>query len=497
MKKMILSIVVMVSALISIVSAQSISITAINPSSITTVKNQEFSAAVTYTITGTFDSCHLKVDETNLPAGWQLTEVNPKQIDCSSGTSNIPKILATTSGSTQLTIIVEGKGISPRQDSENIYVTVKEGAILDGTLISPSNINVEKGMTYTIEFNVKNNGDMDSENAVAIITCPSGYSCPSSLILKEGQQASGVIRAGYTAYASFEIKAENPTTGDIVINISATNSMISDEIKVSLSYRTVITDSERSIFVSGAVKKLKNATLKLALVPGIGLRNNTKLQDALAKVFGITKLSEESIENMMKLSKSIISDIEISRKFKAAEGKSTLSMIIKYKGAKKVKNFIIWDKIPKTFANSSDLINVSAPGAIIEIVDSDPEYVFVYSEVNPDQELVITYETTGEKDANLLNETEIEIYAEELVTPQPTICTTGEKRCVGNNLQICKNNQWQTIETCEYGCDNSTLSCKQKLLKEIPSKKDVLNYLWIVIVIALIIIIYYSKFYKK
>lgn len=501
-----ISIIGILFVFIASVHAQSITITDINPPSITVIKNQEFSVAVSYSISGTFDSCYLSVDETTLPAGWQITETNPKQIDCSSGTSYIPKIIATTTGSAEIRIVVEGKGISPQQASKSIYVTVKEGAILDASLISPSSISVQKGKTYTIEFNVKNNGDIASENAVATITCPSGYSCPSSLILKEAGQNDGVIRAGYTAFASFEIKANNPSNGDVEIKVSAANSPITDTIKVHLSYSaptketTPVGEEIPSIGIRAPSKeKLKNATIKLKLIPGIGLRNNTKLQKALEKVLG-KKLSSQAIENLIRLSASISANVEVVKEFKAEANKSILSMKMKYKGRKKVKNFIIYDSIPKSFANSSDLINITAPGATIEVVEHDPEYLFVYPEVNPEQELTITYETIGEKDASLINETKTEIYAESLEEAAPPakkkICTPGSKRCIGNELQQCSadGTSWKVIETCEYGCDNKTLSCKSKP----PSRK--VDYTWLLIIAVIIVLIgigIYRKRHRK
>jgi len=42
------------------------------------------------------------------------------------------------------------------------------------------------------------------------------------------------------------------------------------------------------------------------------------------------------------------------------------------------------------------------------------------------------------------------------------ICTSGEKRCLGNDLQECNSERtdWDTLETCELRCDSETLSCK-------------------------------------
>ncbi|MHA1834424.1 MAG: hypothetical protein ACTSV7_10560, partial [Candidatus Baldrarchaeia archaeon] len=236
MKRVILNSMIIFFVLVSIGSAQSITIDSVNPSSLTTLKNREFTVAVTYTIIGTFDSCYLKVDETTLPAGWQVVETNPKQINCSSGTSYIPKIVASVTGDAEVRIIIEGKGASPQQATSSFYATIKEGAILDASLISNSSITVKKGERYTIEFNIKNSGDTDTENAIATITCPSGYDCPSSIVLKEAGQANGVITPGQVVYAAFTITAINPSSGYLNITISATNSLTIPTLATYLSY---------------------------------------------------------------------------------------------------------------------------------------------------------------------------------------------------------------------------------------------------------------------
>jgi len=42
------------------------------------------------------------------------------------------------------------------------------------------------------------------------------------------------------------------------------------------------------------------------------------------------------------------------------------------------------------------------------------------------------------------------------------ICEEGAKRCNNNNLEQCINNSWQVIEVCEYGCNETTLSCNPR-----------------------------------
>lgn len=512
MKIIIISMVFMFFIIINSSYAETIAINNINPPSLITIKNREFTTAVTYTIEGTFDTCYLKIDELSLPTGWKVIEGNPKQIPCNSETTKIPKILATTTGSKDITIIIEGKGVSPRQATNTFHVTVKEGAILDISLISPSTISIEKGKSYQIKFNVKNKGDMNTENAIALITCPNGYSCPSNLTLKEAQQPNGVIRAGYTAFASFEIKASNnPTSGYVTIKVTASNSQVTDEVKIYLSYTPKSPQetpsqkgSTKGISPPISVEKSKNVSEKVIknvservnLSSSIKLKNHTKLQHAIAKLFKIPKLNEQIIENLINVSRAIIPKIEVVKEFKIDDNKSVLSIKLKYRGQKRIINFIVWNKIPKTFANNVNNITVYASEAKIEIVESDPEYVLLYPEITPNRSITIVYETFGKKDINVLNATEIEIYAEKIMDSftekETNICTPKTKRCLGNNLQECSEDgsSWKTLQICEWGCDPISLKCKEK-----PKNKT--NYLWIVIIAILIgLILILVVFYK-
>jgi len=52
----------------------------------------------------------------------------------------------------------------------------------------------------------------------------------------------------------------------------------------------------------------------------------------------------------------------------------------------------------------------------------------------------------------------------EVYTP-PQICTPNSRRCSGSNLQKCSADgySWDTLETCQHGCDPSALTCKQEI----------------------------------
>lgn len=43
-----------------------------------------------------------------------------------------------------------------------------------------------------------------------------------------------------------------------------------------------------------------------------------------------------------------------------------------------------------------------------------------------------------------------------------TICVNNIKRCNGNDLQICANNNWNHVQTCTYGCDTVKGACNSE-----------------------------------
>jgi C1A family cysteine protease len=46
------------------------------------------------------------------------------------------------------------------------------------------------------------------------------------------------------------------------------------------------------------------------------------------------------------------------------------------------------------------------------------------------------------------------------------VCQELSKKCLGNLLQQCQGNAWNDIETCEHGCDTSTLNCIQIICQQ-------------------------------
>jgi len=460
---------------------------------------------VPFTITVSGLSGSGTVSLIDLPTGFSTEEGTSKSF--SEGTTSVTWTTArisTIQTNVKIKASISTTGSPSTAESSSFDVVLPPSISLS---VSPSSVTVNQGSTYTVTLNVQNSGGTSAKSISFSVS-------PSSMHISNGCSPISSISPEGSSSVTCTILASTAGTQTVTFTASPSNAdSKSDFITVTVQSTGGSEQEEQQRDGGGGtggavtppVKKAKNATKKLSLVPGVGLRNNTKLQAALEKVLGIGKMSEQAIENLLRLSESITSNLEATRNFKVEQNKSKLELKIKYKGKKKAKNFIVYDSVPKTFANSSDLITVTAPKATVEIVEKDPEYAFVYPEVSEGDELTITYEVDGEKDASLINETSAEFYAESFEEiPEEKICTEGEKRCLNNNLQECRNNKWQTIEICEYGCDNSTLTCKSKptgISEEIPTSKPkqpyILIILTIIIIGALAGLLYYFRIYRK
>ena len=235
----------------------------------------------------------------------------------------------------------------------------------------------------------------------------------------------------------------------------------------------------------GAGTSDKTKTKKHELVPGKGITNNTKLSDSIAKVLAKDTLSEQAKENLLTLSASIAQNTEVDRSLNSSGGKTTVTTKVKYKG-EDTKNLMVYDKVPKAFASNHANITITATGAVLKIVEEDPEYLFIYPDVLKGQELSINYKVSSDLNTSILDDfVAPEFYAESIgkaTITEAAACTAGEKKCTANDLQVCGSDGEWTTETCTYGCEAG--ACKQSL--SIATAADYTVY---IIVIAVIIIV--------
>jgi hypothetical protein len=479
----------------------------------------------TFTITVSGLSSSGTVNLIDTPTGFSTEEGNTRSF--SEGTTSVSWTTASisqtqTGAKIKVSIITTG---SETAESGSFNVVLPPSITLS---VSPTSVSIDEDSTYTVNLNIQNNGGTKA-NSVALAVSGTGMSISS------GCSAVSSISAGSSSASSCTILAS--TAGTYTVTFTATPSnadLASDSITVTVS-TTSGNETPGGPGSPGGSIGGGNATKKTSkrpeLVPGVGLRNNTKLQAALEKVLAKGKMSDQAIDNLIRLSQSIISNLTVNKTLESSTSKSNITVRIKYVGSKKMKNFVVWDKLPKSFAQSSNNITVVAPGSSYEIVEKDPEYVFVYSEIDQNQEIVITYNVNKYVSESALNDTYIEVYAESLEEAAPpeevicnnngvcepdrgetiqncpndcvagAVCTGGDKRCSGNVLEECVSDGsgWSRKEICKYGCSDK--QCNPKPIGEFISEMDYTLVIWTIAGIIVILIaatgIYLHKRKKK
>ncbi len=449
-----------------------------------------------------------------LPSGFSVEE--PLQKSFSSSTSSV-----------SWTTVKANQKLSAQKISATITTSGNPSSIETDPfdVISPPSLKVSVTPSQitssgekTIQVTVQNWGetsakdvvvklDLSQASGVSLVT---GYTSSVSLNTILG----GSYGSGESKGVSWRVNVDSSASGSISIEVTSSNADTVEKT-ISLSLGTVTGGEEVTSTGGGGgggggaiippipkknitenITKMPKIEKKktLEIVPGKGLINNTKLQSAIEKVLKIAKMDENAIQNLLKLSKAISGNLSANREFSFSENKSKLRLRLKYNGKEKVINFMVYDKVPKTFANSSNEITVIAPKAKISVIEQDPEYLFTYSELNSGDEITIEYEVDGERNSSVIEEAYLEVYAEKLekILSVEKICTPLEMRCYNNTLQQCnkEGTSWIDKEYCEYGCNETVLACN-------PAPEARPNYFWLLLLLIVMIVIAVGIWYFK
>ncbi|MCK4555060.1 MAG: hypothetical protein KAT83_00480 [Candidatus Aenigmarchaeota archaeon] len=245
----------------------------------------------------------------------------------------------------------------------------------------------------------------------------------------------------------------------------------------------------------GDSKQEKNVTGKI-IPPGI--LNNTKLQAAIQKVLAKGNMDQNAVQNLLRLSNMISGECDVSRSITVEGAQSRVKTTVKYRGNRTARNYILYEKIPKTFAESTDNITVSAVGAKVEIVEKDPEYAILFDTVNPDQELSVTYTINQAVLTSTVDSFALEVYAESLdegekpvgaeeecaqvITPAKDPAT-GECREFSTPCDVPEG--WITVESCEQAAAGES----DTSLEDEDGKTNPIYY--VLILVVLIVAGYY------
>ena len=356
-------------------------------------------------------SCSLSGEETQKTIGqgqsvsWTTVVASQKSTD--------ETISASVSG---------GGDCSGSGTSSSFDIALPPSLTLDATTDDSS---VSKGSTFDINIEVTNDGETTAQD-LTIDPTTSGFTSDCSSISSLDEEQSAAQSCSVTAASSLvggsktvtlEVSSTNADSATDTVSITV-NAAAGDGICDPGEAEASDCDSGDGGGSSGGGAAggitVQNRTNIPVLVPGVGLRNNTRLQAAIEKVLAMGKMSEQAKENLLRLSQSITSNISSIQEFKIESGNSRIQNKIRCRGQQRVRSLMIFDSVPKTFASNASMVTVSAPGGTVEIAEEDPSWVILFPEVNPDDELIITYEVTGQKSTTVLDGMVTEVYAESL-----------------------------------------------------------------------------------
>jgi hypothetical protein len=428
------------------------------------------------------------------------------------------QIAGDVADSYEITVNAEGYlGSDKFTKDKDTSLTVTTSTPLTLSVIDDITGNIYPGNSFTLSALVSNTGGSDATGVETKLTSTCVTSSPASGVWRNVTstgQSPGTVASGTSVSISWSVTAGS-TTGSCGLYVD----VVSDESGNPSDTHTITISSTGDGDGNGGNGGTPtgpsfgglpaNRSMRPTLVPGVGLRNNTKLQAAIEKVLARERLSEQARENLLRLSASIITDLSATRMFNVSAGKSRVTTRMRYTGQKRARNFMLFDSVPKSFANNASLVDVTAPaGTKTEIAEQDPSWVIYFPTLNPGQEFTVSYEVSGIKSSTVIDGMTTEIYAESLedvAPPAPTapICTAGTKRCSGDSLQQCSSDgtSWDTIESCVYGCDSASLKCRAAgAIPVAPIEIPWTLLVGVVIVAALVIValaVYMKKFRKS
>ncbi len=239
-----------------------------------------------------------------------------------------------------------------------------------------------------------------------------------------------------------------------------------------------------------------NTTLNYTLQEGASLQTDSVFRNAVSGMLTYS-LSDQQVSEYISQSEQISPYIAVSANIYSDQSSSVLTIRIRNLIGNQLRNFIVYEKLPKSFAQNTGNTTTIASDATYSTVRADPEYAFLYDTFDAGEIITIQHRKSKSSTASFLSSLAFEVYTEEIMSVQCTesesrcsgndiescvsgaweitehcgyrctefsnarcvaqfsdVCTEGELRCDGNDVQVCEADSWITQETCEYGCMN-------------------------------------------
>lgn len=378
------------------------------------------------TDTGTATINSLSVSSS--PSGLTVGSVDTPFTVGTSGTTKSFTVSSSTANTYSFTITVLDSGGSSYSSSAATIEYVNPSSLTMDVLENPL-ATVYGGNSTGISVNIVNNlGSSQSRNLTLYQNLSNTFVVNTSLGSDPATQTLS-LTAGQTRSVVWNITIGSFTgTGHALIRLGDTTeakvfTLAKGTTTTTASSATTTTAGGGSGSSGGTTTTTTTTTTTISGPPGHEIQNivkefvqrkndeiksliddkeelRTGLRIALGKelseeIKSAVAATTEKVEKTLAANRTI--DVDVNNK------KSSVSLKIKYNGTEQVNNFVVKDVIPKSFADTASKITINAPGAVVNVTKSDPEYLFTYKTVIPGEEKTISY-SVNERAFTVANE---------------------------------------------------------------------------------------------
>lgn len=132
------------------------------------------------------------------------------------------------------------------------------------------------------------------------------------------------------------------------------------------------------------------------------LGRNEKLKNEMELVLGVN-ITPQYVKKIAMNVPELSRRTQLKRSIYSEGGRTILKLNVKYLGEGNAEKFVIYDEVPKEFAQNAEDMQIKANGGLIKIIEADPKIAFFYKLVKPMNEFDIEYSINKSLDVKILN----------------------------------------------------------------------------------------------
>jgi len=131
------------------------------------------------------------------------------------------------------------------------------------------------------------------------------------------------------------------------------------------------------------------------------------------------------VERLAKVSSDVRKLVSITHGLIVEKNYSKLLTTVKYAGKRELINFVLLESLPKSFAKNASKIKIKSQADVIEIVESDPKFLFIFKQVKPKETILVQYHVNETVEEGVIDEVEtlvfVQDYKEQMINVLPIV----------------------------------------------------------------------------